>query len=119
MVLVEPGPARTAFGHHLVKATLAAYAGTPVDRLRQALGGGWPIQGDPGRMADAMLALADQPGPLPKRLVLGADAYEGMRQALLQRLAELEGQKDAALAADFTAEELAHLDALPATQHAS
>jgi NAD(P)-dependent dehydrogenase (short-subunit alcohol dehydrogenase family) len=120
MVLVEPGPARTAFGSHLVKATpIAAYTDTPVDQLRQALGGGWPIKGDPDRMTDAMLALADRPGPLPKRLVLGADAYFGVRQALLQRLSELEDQKDAALAADFTEEELAQRDASPATQHAS
>lgn len=118
MVLVEPGPARTAFSSHLVRAApIAAYADTPVHALRQALDGEWVIKGDPARMADAMLALADRPGALPKRLVLGADAYDGVRQALRQRLSELEGQMDAALAADFTEEELAQLDASPATQH--
>lgn len=120
MVLVEPGPARTAFGSHLVKTTpMAAYADTPVGPLRHALDGGWTIRGDPDRMADAMLALADRPGPLPKRLVLGSDAYFGVRQALQQRLSELEDQKDAALAADFTAQELAQLDAAPASDRAA
>lgn len=114
IVLVEPGPARTAFGSHLVKAApLAAYAQTPVQALRQALDGGWPIKGDPDRMTTAMLALAEQPRPLPRRLVLGADAYAGVGEALAERLAELQDQKDVALAADFTPQELARLQVQP------
>jgi hypothetical protein len=60
-------------------------------------------------MADAMIGLADQEGPLPKRLVLGAEAYAGIRKALDERIEELDRQKDIAVAADFTDEELARL----------
>lgn len=108
--LVEPGPARTAFGGNLAQAEpLAVYEGTPADGIRQAARGSWVIKGDPDRMTDAMIRLADQEGPLPKRLVLGADAYAGIRKALLCRIEELDRQKDVAIAADFTEEELARL----------
>jgi NAD(P)-dependent dehydrogenase (short-subunit alcohol dehydrogenase family) len=114
IVLVEPGPARTDFGRHLVRtAPMAAYAGTPVQALRQALDGGWPIKGDPDRMTTAMLALADRPGPLPMRLVLGADAYAGLKEAFAGRLSELEDQKDVALSADHTPQELARMQTQP------
>lgn len=112
IVLVEPGPARTQFGSNLVKTEpMAAYAGTVVHELRDALGGDWIIKGDPQRMSAAILALADRPGALPKRLVLGADAYAGVKEVLLSRLAELEGQKQAAIAADFSEQELARFQA--------
>lgn len=106
--LVEPGPARTGFGSSLVRTRpLAAYEGTPADQIREALRGSWVIKGDPDRMTDAMIRLADQDGPLPKRLVLGAEAYAGIRKALGGRIEELDRQKDIAVAADFTDEELA------------
>lgn len=109
--LVEPGPARTDFGGNLVQPEpLAAYAGTPAHQVRDAaLRGGWVIKGDPDRMTDAMIRLADQEGPLPGRLVLGADAYSRVRAALTRRIEELDHQKAIALAADFTDEELARL----------
>ncbi|YCI06807.1 SDR family oxidoreductase (plasmid) [Ensifer sp. D2-11] len=108
--LVEPGPARTAFGRNLAQAEpLAIYEGTPADRIREAARGSWVIKGDPDRMTDAMIRLADQEGPLPKRLVLGAGAYVGIRKALSGRIEELDRQKDVAIAADFTDEELARL----------
>jgi NAD(P)-dependent dehydrogenase (short-subunit alcohol dehydrogenase family) len=109
--LFEPGPARTNFGGNLVQPEpLAAYAGTPAHQLRDAaLGGGWVIKGDPDRMTDAMIRLVDQEGPLPRRLVLGADAYARVRAALTRRIEELYNQKAIALAADFTDEELERL----------
>lgn len=109
ITLVEPGPARTGFGDNLARTTpLDAYADTPAGQLRGALAAGaWTIKGDPGRMTDAMIALADQDAPLPKRLVLGADAYANVRNALVARIEELDRQKSIALSADFTAEELA------------
>lgn len=108
--LVEPGPARTGFGGNLKRTRpLAAYARTPADEVREALRGSWMIKGDPNRMTDAMIGLADQEGPLPKRLVLGAEAYAGIRKALGGRIEELDTQKAAAIAADFTKEELARL----------
>lgn len=108
--LVEPGPARTGFGGNLARTKpLAAYEGTPAGQIREALGVSWVIKGDPDRMTDAMIRLADQDGPLPKRLVLGAEAYAGIRKALGGRIEELDRQKDIAIAADFTDEELARL----------
>jgi NAD(P)-dependent dehydrogenase (short-subunit alcohol dehydrogenase family) len=108
--LVEPGPARTGFGSNLARTEpLAAYEGTPADQVRAALRGSWVIKGDPDRMTDAMIRLADQDGPLPKRLVLGAEAYAGIRKALGGRIEELDRQKDIAVAADFTDEELARM----------
>ncbi|RWF16004.1 MAG: SDR family oxidoreductase, partial [Mesorhizobium sp.] len=81
--LVEPGPARTGFGGNLARTKpLAAYEGTPAGQIREALRGSWVIKGNPERMTDAMIRLADQDGPLPKRLVLGAEAYAGIRRAL-------------------------------------
>ncbi|RWF68874.1 MAG: short-chain dehydrogenase/reductase, partial [Mesorhizobium sp.] len=88
---------------------LAAYEGTPAGQSREALRGSWVIKGNPERMTDAMITLADQDGPLPKRLVLGAEAYAGIRRALGRRIEELDRQKDVAVAADFTDEELARL----------
>ncbi|RWM12712.1 MAG: SDR family oxidoreductase [Mesorhizobium sp.] len=108
--LVEPGPARTGFGGNLARTKpLAAYEGTPAGQIREALRVSWVIKGDPDRMTDAMIRLADQDGPLPKRLVLGAEAYAGIRKALGGRIEELDRQKDIAVAADFTDEELARL----------
>jgi NAD(P)-dependent dehydrogenase (short-subunit alcohol dehydrogenase family) len=111
LTLIEPGPARTDFGGHLVQPEpLAAYMGTPAHQIREAArNGSWVIKGDPDRMTDAMIRLADQTDPLPKRLVLGADAYSRVRAALTRRLEELDNQRAAALAADFTDEELARL----------
>lgn len=108
--LVEPGPARTGFGGNLARTKpLAAYEGTPAGQIRDALRGSWGIKGNPERMTDAMIRLAEQDGPLPKRLVLGAEAYAGIRKALGGRIEELDRQKDVAVAADFTDEELARL----------
>jgi hypothetical protein len=109
--LIEPGPARTDFGGNLVQPEpLAAYAGTPAHQTREAaLGGGWVIKGDPDRMTDAMIRLVDQEGPLPRRLVLGADAYARVRAALTRRVEELDNQRAIALSADYTDDELARL----------
>ncbi|QAY79285.1 SDR family oxidoreductase [Sphingosinicella sp. BN140058] len=109
ITLVEPGPARTGFGDNFARTTpLGAYADTPAGQLRDALAAGaWTIKGDPDRMTDAMIALADQGSSLPKRLVLGADAYANVRSALAARIEELDRQKSIAASADFTPEELA------------
>ena len=108
---MEPGPTRTNFGANLVQpAPLAAYDGTPAHLIRDAaLGGEWIIKGDPDRMTDAMIQLADRDGSAPRRLVLGGSAYSGIRKALSRRIEELDDQKDIALAADFRDEELARL----------
>lgn len=108
--LVEPGPTRTEFGGNLAHADpIAAYENTPVGQTRAAVRGSWVVKGDPERVTDAMIALADQEGPLPKRLALGADAYANIRKALDDRIIELDRQQGLSLAADFTEAELAQL----------
>ncbi|MGX1788927.1 SDR family oxidoreductase [Bosea sp. NPDC055332] len=108
--LVEPGPTRTEFGGNLAHANpIAAYENTPVGQTRAAVRGSWIVKGDPERVTDAMIVLADQKGPLPKRLALGADAYTNIRKALGDRMIELDRQQDISLAADFTEAELAQL----------
>lgn len=106
--LVEPGPARTNFGRALVRPEpIAAYDATPAHQTRDALlSGEWVITGDPGRMAEAMIAVADRPDP-PLRLVLGGTSYHTVRDALSARLSELEAQREIAFSTDYPAEELA------------
>lgn len=108
--LVEPGPTRTEFGGNLAHAApIAAYEHTPVGQTRAAVRGSWIVKGDPERVTDAMIGLADQKSPLPKRLALGADAYANIRKALGDRMIELDRQQEISLAADFTETELARL----------
>ncbi|WP_200884515.1 SDR family oxidoreductase [Erwinia oleae] len=106
-VIVEPGPARTDFGHALVRPEpLPDYEGTASAQIRKSLdSGGWVIKGDPVRMVDAMLNVADQQSP-PLRLILGADAHASVRHALKSRLALLDEQQRVAAGADFSQEEL-------------
>jgi hypothetical protein len=50
-------------------------------------------------MAAAIIASADT-DPAPSRIVLGSDAYSIIRQALADRLAVIEPQRESAAAAD-------------------
>lgn len=106
-VIVEPGPARTDFVNSLARPEpLSAYKDSPSAEIRKSLeSGSWVIKGDPVRMVDAMLKVADQPSP-PLRLILGADAHAGVSHALKSRLALLDKQVKIAAAADYTPEEL-------------
>jgi NAD(P)-dependent dehydrogenase (short-subunit alcohol dehydrogenase family) len=110
LTLVEPGPTRTEFGGNLAHAeALDAYEETPVGQTRAAVRGSWVVKGDPERVTEAMIGLADRKGSLPRRLVLGADAYARIRKALGGRIDELDSQKEISVAADFTEAELARL----------
>ncbi|MFA6154650.1 SDR family oxidoreductase [Mesorhizobium sp.] len=104
MMLVEPGPTSTNFGGSLVSAEpVNAYANTPVGDLRRAFSeGSFELKGDPAKIVEAMIASVAQ-DPAPRRLTFGATAYASIRDALQGRLAELEAQKDAALATDIDA----------------
>ncbi|MDQ0393107.1 SDR family oxidoreductase [Labrys monachus] len=100
--LVEPGPTQTNFAAGLVTAEPApAYEKTPVGNLRRAWAdGSFTAKGDPAKMVEAMIASAEtENGPL--RLTFGATAYASIGNALRGRLAELEGQRDAALSMDL------------------
>lgn len=106
--LVEPGPARTNFLQGIVQpASMAAYDGTPAHETRDgALGGSWVVTGDPDRMTDAMIAVADIANP-PLRLVLGGTSYDAIREVLTARIAALDAQRTIAFSTDYPAEELA------------
>jgi len=104
--LIEPGNVRTPFGTALaVAAPLAAYVDTPVGQVRQYIesaGGNLTgsALGDPLRVADAIIAVAAQ-SPVPKRVVLGSDAFAAVRGVLTARLGELEAGREVSYSTDF------------------
>jgi NAD(P)-dependent dehydrogenase (short-subunit alcohol dehydrogenase family) len=99
--LVEPGPASTNFGRGLVRpAPLAAYAGAPSDQVRRAIDtGAFTIIGDPDKMVDAMIAVADGGAP-PLRLTLGSSSFDAIHAALTARRDALEAQREIAFSTD-------------------
>ncbi|WP_033289076.1 SDR family oxidoreductase [Amycolatopsis jejuensis] len=103
VTLVEPGVVRTEFrGRSELAQPLAAYDGTPAAALR-GLREASPGPGDPVRIAAAMIESA-QREPAPRRLVLGSDSYAFMHEALTERLAELEAQRENASTTDWRGE---------------
>lgn len=102
LTLVEPGPTRTNFAAALVSPpVMAEYEQTPAGDVRRAVASGaFPLTGDPQKMARAMLEIADVDSA-PRRLLLGAGAYERVRAALIQRLAELDQYKDVAMSTEI------------------
>ena len=100
-IIAEPGPTATNFGAGLVVAEpMTAYDKTPAGDVRRAVSdGSFIIRGDAARTVAAMIATADEAKPA-LRLVLGGTAYNSISQALSQRLAALEAQRDVAFSAD-------------------
>lgn len=105
VTIVEPAGANTNFAHgSMVHATpMAEYDNTPVGkwRMERAAGNYHPTL-DPEKAVLAMIESVDT-APAPRRLVLGARAYELVHRALSERLAALEAQKDLAVGADYDA----------------
>ncbi|MVU76807.1 SDR family oxidoreductase [Nocardia sp. ET3-3] len=104
VTLVEPGSARTDFAVRsaISGQPLEIYEQTPVGAMRRAAAAGeFPIPGDPGKMAAAIIETADAP-IAPHRLTLGSDAYSEIGTALRDRLEQLEAQKDLALSTDVS-----------------
>jgi NAD(P)-dependent dehydrogenase (short-subunit alcohol dehydrogenase family) len=104
ITIVEPGAARTGFGHALAVAdALAAYASTPVGQMRAYIESAGDLTGqapgDPAKIAQAIIDSADV-RPEPLRLPLGSDAYAQIHGALSGRLAQLEAARPAALSTD-------------------
>jgi NAD(P)-dependent dehydrogenase (short-subunit alcohol dehydrogenase family) len=95
--LIEPGPTRTNFGAALVSPpTMAVYDQTPAGEVRRAVASGaFALTGDPLKMANAMIEVANAK-PAPKRLLLGSDAYDRVHAALTERLAALGQQQEIA-----------------------
>ena len=100
--LVEPGSARTEFGagSMTIGESLSVYDDTPAaairgrrERKRES------IPGDPRRMVAAIIDAVDAPR-LPRRLLLGSDAYELVTASIRARLQEAETQQTSAAATD-------------------
>ncbi len=106
--LIEPGGARTSFGSEgiVVAEAMREYEGTPVGYIRGLISGygGDAIPGDPMKMVEAMIEVADLE-TAPLRLTLGSDAYKAIHKSLSDRLALLEQQKERAFSTDFKAQE--------------
>ena len=102
--IVEPGPSRTGFGAKMDRApAMAAYENTPSGEMRRAFAQGtFVVKGDAMKFVQAMIDSVNS-SPAPKRLTLGSAAYYNIRDALLERVAELELQKGVALSADVDA----------------
>jgi NAD(P)-dependent dehydrogenase (short-subunit alcohol dehydrogenase family) len=101
--LVEPAGANTNFGHgSMVNAQpMDAYEETPVGVWRKARAeGSYNPTLDPEKAVQAMIDSVDL-HPAPRRLLVGRQAYDLVHQALAERLAALEAQKDIAFAADY------------------
>lgn len=99
--LAEPGPTLTNFAAGLVSPPkMDVYENTPAGDVRNMIASGkFEIRGDASKMAQAMIDSVDV-NPAPKRLTMGAGAYESIHHALTQRLQELENQKDLAISMD-------------------
>jgi len=102
VTIVEPGSARTNFryGGSVLANRIEAYDGTPSARVRRILTERTTEGiGAPALMATAMIASVDQ-DPVPRRLVLGTDAYQAIENALTIRLADVRTQRESAEATD-------------------
>jgi NAD(P)-dependent dehydrogenase (short-subunit alcohol dehydrogenase family) len=102
-IAIEPGPFRTDFhGRSLAMAEreIADYAETAGARRKLISGMDGNQAGDPVRAAHIMMDLAAHPNP-PKRLLLGANAYERAMQTWDERRADAEAWREVTLSADY------------------
>lgn len=100
---VEPGPFRTDWAGRSLRQTanhIADYADTAGKRLAGTRQMSGQQAGDPVRAGEAMIALTRTRNP-PRHLVLGTFGFEAVTARMGERLREIEGQRDASLAADF------------------
>ena len=100
--IVEPGPARTSFRQGLVSPPpMRVYDDTPAGAVRRAVAtGSFVLPGDPDKMVDAMIACVER-HPAPRRLLLGRESFDRVRTALIDRIAELDAQKEIALSTEI------------------
>jgi NAD(P)-dependent dehydrogenase (short-subunit alcohol dehydrogenase family) len=100
---VEPGPFRTDWaGRSLqqTKSVIPDYAETAAKRMAETSGYSGTQAGDPVRASQIMMDIALKPDA-PRHLVLGRFGHDAVTAKLRERLAEIEGLRDTALAADF------------------
>ncbi len=105
ITMVEPGVIRTTFGANLdIAQGMPEYAKGPAGQIRSYLATVDNVTaqapGDPQKVAAAIIASAEI-SPAPRRLALGSDAYNAMRTALSDRIAELDAGKATAASTDF------------------
>jgi NAD(P)-dependent dehydrogenase (short-subunit alcohol dehydrogenase family) len=100
---VEPGPFRTDWAGRSLRQTpsrIADYAETAGQRLAATKSYSGTQPGDPVRAGEAMIALTNDARP-PRHLVLGEFGFKAVTERLRARLAEIEGQRERSLGADF------------------
>ena len=100
---VEPGPFRTDWaGRSLqrTKSVIPDYAETAAKRMADTSGYSGTQAGDPVRAGQIMIDIALKPDA-PRHLVLGKFGHDAVIAKMKERLAEIEGLRDTALAADF------------------
>jgi NAD(P)-dependent dehydrogenase (short-subunit alcohol dehydrogenase family) len=108
VTLVEPGNFRTEFAGdvNMRPATpLSAYRAViaPIEDFLYGQSGFQP--GDPAKAAEAMIAVVDDPEP-PRRLVLGADAYDVLDRTMAARIADIDRYRALGEATGFTGAEV-------------
>lgn len=104
VTIVEPGSAATSFrtGGSRLPEPNPAYDGTPAAMSRGIQNPALPSVSDPVKVAAKIIASVDiEPAPL--RLVTGSDAQRYVREALRERLADIESQEASAAETDLTA----------------
>jgi len=104
VTLVEPGNVPTNFSNSMTLAPqVDAYTGGPVAQLRQFLMTPGAVNAaavsDLTRVAEAIIE-STQTTPAPRRLALGSDAYQLIRQSLADRLSALDAQRNVAYGTD-------------------
>ncbi|MFD3523457.1 SDR family oxidoreductase [Streptomyces sp. NPDC058653] len=103
VTIVEPGSAATGFrlsGSRLA-SPMAVYDDTPAAMPRGIRNPALPSVSDPAKVAAEIIATADQE-TAPLRLVTGSDAYRYIRDALRERLTDIESQEASAALTDTT-----------------
>ncbi|MBT2772036.1 SDR family oxidoreductase [Halomonas sp. ISL-60] len=103
-IIAEPGPTATQFADALDRTQpMPLYEETPAGEIRRGLASGaFTIKGDAAKNVNLIIETADMPTP-PLRLALGGTAYHSIHNALMQRMSELEANKQLTLAADSDA----------------
>jgi NAD(P)-dependent dehydrogenase (short-subunit alcohol dehydrogenase family) len=103
VTIVEPGSAATGFrvGGSQLPEPHAAYDGTPAAMSRGIQNPNLPSVSDPAKVAAKIIASVDVT-PAPLRLVTGSDSQRYIRDALRERLADIEAQEASAAETDLT-----------------
>lgn len=102
ITLAEPGPTATNFASGLISPPpMAVYDQTPAGDIRRAVANGeFGRFSDGDRVARAMIdSMALEPAP--RRQVYGSEAWQRVRTALTERIAELDLNKATALSTEL------------------